>query len=209
MKTIAILIAGLLTLNVASAAPSVSADKLKAIQDAANAFLVKQQVDHMIFNKNQKALVKAQSLIPLTNCPPVTPPSASSCIDSVCDKLGSGDCDDTWEIQSVANMCKGQPDGICVDMVCDKLGSGDCDDTWEIQSVLGTCKSTSGPCIGLVCDNLGSGDCDDSWEIQSVASMCKPGTDVGCIAAVCNQLGAGDCDDTWEIQSVISTCSGN
>jgi hypothetical protein len=170
------------------------------IQAAAEQYQVKKQLNQMIVGK-------AQGVVALTqfNCPPNT--VSSSCVDSVCAKVGSSDCDDLDEINVVAGICKGNFNGECVDAVCAKVGSSDCDDLDEVTVVGNACKGNfNGACVDTVCSKVGSSDCDDLDEIAVVGKACK-GADADCIESVCSKVGSSDCDDLDEIKIVAESCS--
>ncbi len=96
-----------------------------------------------------------------------------SCIELICDKLGTFGCDTAGEIQEVGRACRGNPDGTCVDAVCTKLGTFGCDTMGEVREVARACVGNFDVgCFESVCRRLGTFGCDTQTEVDEVLRSC-------------------------------------
>ena len=131
-----------------------------------------------------------------------------NCIDAVCEKLGSYNCDSQSEINEVARACRGV-DGSCIQATCSRLGTYNCDSISEIREVAASCQNVyDSRCVDVVCEYLGSYNCDSISEIKEVGAMCRGRVDSDCIQNVCKRLGTYNCDSISEIRQVAQTCGG-
>lgn len=102
------------------------------------------------------------------------PQGQQSCIELICDKLGTFGCDTTSEIQEVGRACRGNPDGTCVDAVCTKLGTFGCDTMSEVRDVARACVGNFDiGCFESVCRRLGTFGCDTQAEVDEVLRSCS------------------------------------
>ena len=147
------------------------------------------------------------------SCPPYPGQGASvTCMQVVCNKLGSYGCDDQADISRVAQVCASQFDGSCIQSACEKLGSYGCDDFTDIQRVAALCSGNFGSyCINTACSYLGSYGCDDVTDLQRVGLSCARANynAVECLKYSCAKLGSYSCDDYTEVDRVLKSCNGH
>ncbi|MGE0632139.1 MAG: hypothetical protein AB7O96_07005 [Pseudobdellovibrionaceae bacterium] len=97
----------------------------------------------------------------------------TSCVDTVCKKLGPFDCDSTEELKEIGAICRGNFGGTCVDEVCKKIGPFDCDSAAEIKPIGRACVGNHDmSCFEATCKRLGPFDCDDTEEVVEVLNIC-------------------------------------
>ena len=148
------------------------------------------------------------TLLPPSRCEP-TQPSRASCFDTVCDKLGTFQCNEQSEIQRVGRICASQFDGGCIEKVCARLGSFECNQFQEIEQVAHSCRDVIGSsCLDEVCDRLGSFNCNEQQEIAVVGEMCRGRVDGACVKSVCDRLGSSQCNEVSELKVVLDSCRG-
>lgn len=140
-------------------------------------------------------------------CQPRRPDN--SCVDAVCARMPSYNCDDISEIREVAKVCANQIDGRCIEAACKRMPSFNCDDLSEIKQVAQSCEGQyDHRCVDAVCGRMASYNCDDISELRQVGDACRGFHNVGCLDSVCNKMASYSCDDLSELQQVIKTCKG-
>lgn len=136
--------------------------------------------------------------------------SRSSCIDSVCEKIGSYNCDSQAEISKVAMICANQDNADCIKTTCNNIGSYNCDSLDEIEKVGAVCTNIRDiSCIDVVCKRIGAYNCDSLREIDEVGNVCSKIRDSSCIDTLCERIGSYNCDSVNEIKKVAETCKGH
>ncbi len=186
------------------AAP-LKAASLKEIKKVASTYYIEKILK---LNASEKAQVADEI------CPPPGQPEPGqniNCMETICEKIGSWNCDSQSEISAVAAVCSDQYNGACIDNTCSKIGSWNCDSLSEIKTIANTCKGIYNPsCIDNICSKIGSWNCDSLSEIQTITATCQNvGIETtGCIEFTCNKIGSWNCDSLSEIQNVIRSCKG-
>lgn len=133
-----------------------------------------------------------------------------SCVDVVCDRLGTFGCDSQSEVSAVLSACRGNDDGGCISSLCDRLGTFGCDSLSEVQAVAASCANNrGGECVTSVCNHLGTFGCDSQAEVTRVAEACRGNRNADCVDAVCERLGTFGCDSESEVLQVVRECAGN
>ena len=108
-----------------------------------------------------------------TSPPICRDPKAPSCLDAVCEKLGTVGCDSLDEVKAVGVACRGNIDGDCVSFACGKLGNFGCDSLDEASKVARACVGNYDiSCVDHVCKRLGTFGCDSNEEITEVLKSC-------------------------------------
>lgn len=178
------------------------------VEALAASFDLQKQVSTFEKHKDARAALGLAQDADFRNCDEDRPGSPrTSCMDSVCKKLGTFGCDDQSEIQAVGQICRGNHSGACLDSVCVRLGTFGCDDRSELEKVGAICRGVWGNgCIDSMCKRLGTFGCDDVSEIERVGGFCRGVHDSSCIDSVCSRLGTFGCDDASELEKVAESC---
>jgi hypothetical protein len=139
-------------------------------------------------------------------------PDTSSCVKTVCDKLGPFGCDDQSEIKNVASMCSGNWGGECVQTTCGSLSSFDCDDLSELKEIALSCSQVFGnSCSRFFTKRLSTFEHDDRSEMVKINTQCKNVSPeiIDCAQYVCSKQSSFACDDFNELSDTIKSCSGH
>lgn len=130
-----------------------------------------------------------------------------SCVESVCNKLGTWGCKDDNSIYEVARMCIRNYSDECINAACDKLGSFGCNRINKVRSMAFACRRNYGAdCFNSVCDLLGAFGCDEMFEVTQVGRMCADVYDGGCVRFICDKLSYFACDELSELRKVALAC---
>ena len=132
-------------------------------------------------------------------------PPRTSCMESVCERLNSWDCDSQSELNQVADMCRGNHNGRCISAMCDKMNSWDCDSLSELSDVAQSCRGVRGSCVDFVCSKVSSWDCDSLSELRHVGQICQ-GARESCLEFTCSRLNSWDCDSLSELEQIAEQC---
>ena len=202
---------------------SASANFKKADQTAAKQNAkIENLVKEYILSKSKRASVYAPSLLKVFSYQKSTDDEClrecerrcyddgddTSCVDTVCEKLDSYECDDASELERVSRMCRNQRGGSCINSICRKLDDYECDDLSELEDIAEICVDTNSECVDTVCSKLDDYECDDISELQRVGTACQRFYDVDCINATCRRLDSYECDDISELENIIRICRG-
>lgn len=133
-------------------------------------------------------------------------PTPTSCIDSICKRIPSYDCDSTSDIREVGETCR-SADGSCIDEVCSKLPSYECNSLSDFDEIADVCQDSRGSCITSVCSRIPSYECDSLSDLEEIGQMCRGMRDNGCVEAICSRLPSYRCDSTSDLEDVIDECS--
>ena len=96
-----------------------------------------------------------------------------SCIDFVCEQLGSFGCDQDSEIFQVAAACNGVRGTRCLEESVSRMFSSFyVDQLSEIKPIIESCKNQDGQCTKYICDRLSSFACDSVEEIVQINKRC-------------------------------------
>ena len=133
-------------------------------------------------------------------------PASRACIEYVCGKLGSFECDSQEEIARVARACAGGVDVSCVDNLCSRVSGFTCER--EILRFTNSCKfRATSACIDAACTRMGRSNCDDANEVTQVAAACAGGSGVTeCFNYTCSRLSRYECDDLNEVLNILRAC---
>ena len=105
--------------------------------------------------------------------PNCVPTDTASCIEAVCRKLDSFECDGKDELKRIAETCKGNYNGGCINQITRRLSSMDTDSWRELEPIIVACRGNyDGSCLDTICRKLGSFDCDTASELIEIARSC-------------------------------------
>lgn len=146
------------------------------------------------------AVVPVPFLLPYTFLGP-------SCVEQVCNLVGSLGCDTDQRILRVLRMCSGNYSGDCVRAACAKLVSVECDTLDAIGPLVTACRSNfSGSCLETACRLLGDVQCQTQQALARILDICSGNIDGSCVTAVCARLGPNACTTLDEIALVAQSC---
>lgn len=161
-------------------------------------------VENLAFLFYQNKLSAPNNSPPNGNCYPRT-----SCLEVICKKLSSYECDTTSEIAEVILACKGNINGDCVSSVISALPSYESDTKSEMAEIAKTCSKVHGSsCLDLYKKNLPSYDYDTKKEVFDILSQCNGANYevVECAKFTCEKLPSYNCDTKYEIDNILKTC---
>lgn len=178
----------------------------------ANKAILKALVADFYFEKSMKTLsqksisTRSASSFKI-RCDDEEVPDKSGCVEAVCSKLASYECNDVSDLKEIAAMCGNNVDGSCVTETCSKLPSYECNDKADMKQVAKMCASqVDGECMKSVCSKLPSYECNDKADMDGVAKMCSGLVDGSCVDAVCSKLPSYECNDKADLANVIQMC---
>ncbi len=130
-----------------------------------------------------------------------------SCVEQVCNLVGSLGCNTDRRILQVLGMCSGNLSGDCVRAACSQLISVECDTLDAIAPMVAACRSNySGGCLETACNLLGSVQCQDQQALARILEACTGNFDGSCVAGVCARLGPVACTTMDEVFLVAQSC---
>lgn len=127
--------------------------------------------------QTRKVTVKATSLKGLlsfkkNSCDPDQPTGdKKACVDYVCSKMPSYNCDEADELKEIAQSCRAVKSD-CIDTICKKMPSYNCDEGSELTAIAAACRGTDSSCITDVCSRVPSYNCDEPSELIAIAESC-------------------------------------
>ena len=137
------------------------------------------------------------------------PRNNTGCMKYVCDQLGSYKCNETSELDKVAEICRGVNNSKCMEFTCSQIGSYKCNEVSELELVAKSCKGVRGSsCMKYVCDQVGNYKCNELDEVSIVSKMCRGNNGKDCIEFTCNRLGSYKCNEISELQAIADKCAG-
>lgn len=132
---------------------------------------------------------------------------APSCVEQVCNLVGSLGCDTDRRILRVLRMCSGNYSGDCVRAACAQLVSVECDTLDAIAPLVAACRTNlSGGCLETACNLMGDIQCTTPQALARILDACTGNIDGSCLAAVCSRLGPAACTTMDEITLVAQSC---
>lgn len=130
-----------------------------------------------------------------------------SCVEQVCNLVGTLGCDTDRRILRVLRMCSGNYSGDCVRAACAKLVSVECDTLDAIAPLVAACRNNlSGGCLETACSLLGDVQCQTQQALARIIEACTGNIDGSCVAAVCSRLGPAACTTMDDIALVAQSC---
>lgn len=139
------------------------------------------------------------------SCDPDQPTGdKKACVDYVCSKMPSYNCDEVSEVTAIAASCRGTDVG-CVKSVCSKMPSYNCDEADELKELAQSCRAVKSDCIDTICKKMPSYNCDEGSELTAIAAACR-GTDSSCITDVCSRVPSYNCDEPSELIAIAESC---
>jgi len=100
-------------------------------------------------------------------------PQGQSCFRTACESVGTFECDDQREMDTLRRACRGVWGSECLRISMKYLGNFEYDDIEEMSQLARSCRGVyETDCISYTCDRLGTFGCDDLEEIVSVNRTC-------------------------------------
>ena len=136
-------------------------------------------------------------------------PGSTSCVEVICSKLPSYECDSPSEIATFAAACRGNINGDCVSAVIKALPSYESDSSSEMTDIAKQCSQVYGSsCLNIFKNKLPSYEYDTKNEIYEILSHCGGASydAIECTKFTCNKLPSYECDSKSEIYQILKSC---
>lgn len=193
--------------QMASGEPAASSLRVQNIENLVNDYYAQKALEESQSAGNHFEIFQTPHRDP--RCDEPRKPGIGSCIDVVCNRLPSYECDSDSDLKEIAGICRNNFDGKCIKTMCSRLPSYECDSKSDIKEIAQYCSNTSSQCVESVCGRLYGYECDSHSDMKEVAMMCQGLIDGSCVEAVCNRLPAYKCDSKSDMAEVIKTCKNN
>lgn len=101
-------------------------------------------------------------------------PQGASCFKTACENVGTFECDDQAEMNTLRKACRGVWGDACLKYAFTKLRKFEYDDNDEMALLANSCRGLYDfECVRYTCDRMGPFDCDDLEEIRQINMTCS------------------------------------